>query len=143
MNQCEISQRISGMTNDPELDVLFNGSCPICRAEIAHYADHAKDHDIAIRWIDVSDPNERGNCHGLDADRSLRRLHAAGPDGPLLEGVDAFIAVWQRLPRWRGLAWLCAMPLVRPLAHFLYEHVAARTLYHWNKRRSKTRLMQH
>ena len=39
-------------------------------------------------------------------------------------GVAAFIAIWQRLSYWRYLALIIKLPLLQPLAAFLYDRFA-------------------
>lgn len=116
----------------PPLSVLYNGSCPICSAEIAHYRAMAPD-DAALAWIDVS--RDDASDFGVDPDRALRRLHAREPGGPLLAGVDGFIALWQRLPRYRWLARLSRLPLIKQGLSLVYERILAPWLYHRHLRR--------
>ncbi len=118
--------------------VYYNGSCPVCAFEVGRYRRAAVATGAPLEWIDVSlQENARVLApYGLSCDDAYRRMTAVvdGAGEPLL-GLDAFIAIWARLP---GLIWaakLFTWPVIRPVSAFFYEHVAARLIYLWNKRR--------
>jgi predicted DCC family thiol-disulfide oxidoreductase YuxK len=51
-------------------------------------------------------------------------------------GVPAFAALWDEIPRYRWLAAVVRLPVVRQIAAGSYE-VLATILYAWNKRRER------
>ena len=55
---------------------------------------------------------------------ALRRLHVSDQAGTIYIGIDAFIAIWKILPRWRLLALICAIPGVRSILSLLYNKFA-------------------
>ena len=83
-----------------ELDtkVYFNNSCSICRFEINHY----KKLNNEINWIDVTQNSEAEKETSKKANQLIRRLHARH-NGELLEGIDAFLLIWSKLPRYNWL----------------------------------------
>ena len=115
------------------LTVLYNDRCPICRAEIAHYRRLAARHDAPIRFADLHEAPL--SEWGLDRDRAMRRLHAVQGEA-LLDGVDAFLAMWRALPYWRWLARIVALPGPRHLAALVYDRVLAPWLYARSRRRA-------
>lgn len=118
--------------------VVHKGSCPICSREIAQYRRLAARHGVAIGWLDASAPGSPLAPLGLDPDQAARRLHLL-EEGRLLAGVDAFAALWARLPGWRLLARTIRLPGVRQVAAFVYEGILAPLLYHWHRRRLSRR----
>ena len=121
--------------------VCYNGSCPVCAAEIAHYRKLAGEAGGLV-FLDVASDREAAARLGIEGEEGFRRLHALDDDGRLVAGVEAFLAVWDRLPRYRPLARLVRLPLVRPVAELLYERVAAPLLFTWHRRRQR-RAVQH
>ena len=53
-------------------------------------------------------------------------------DGRLLVGIPAFAAIWDRLPRYRWLATISRLPILRRLLPWIYEPIAF-CLYHWGQ----------
>ncbi|MCR9220297.1 MAG: DUF393 domain-containing protein [Alphaproteobacteria bacterium] len=118
---------------------LYHGACPICGTEVAHYRQYAAERALPLGWQDVSDGADAPllAAHGVDREAAKRRLHVVTADGRLLAGVDAFQALWAEMPRYRWLARLVGLPIVRPLAELVYERLLAPALYRFNRRRGR------
>lgn len=100
--------------------VYFDSACPRCSVEIGHCA--ALDRNNQVNFVDVS--QESANLgEALIFDAARRRFHVRLPDGQLLSGAHAFIAVWRTLPGWRRLARMAALPGVPSLLESLYRVV--------------------
>ncbi|MEC5216709.1 putative DCC family thiol-disulfide oxidoreductase YuxK [Actimicrobium sp. GrIS 1.19] len=100
------------------LQVMFDGSCPLCRREVGVYRDLTP--SAPIQWVDVSDPN---NLLPSGAERAvfMARFHVRTADGRLLGGAAAFVALWLTLPGWRWLGRFGALPGVTPLLEVVYR----------------------
>jgi predicted DCC family thiol-disulfide oxidoreductase YuxK len=102
----------------PALTVLYDGSCPLCRAEIGVYRGLAPDKPLC--FADVSDP-ARELPTGLSREALLARFHVQHADGHVESGARAFLALWATLPGWRWLARLGCLPGVPVLMEGLYR----------------------
>ncbi|MFN4042689.1 demethoxyubiquinone hydroxylase family protein [Limnobacter sp.] len=91
----------------PCVEVYFDGSCPMCRREIAVYQNITPDQPIA--WVDVSKPDTL-LPQGQSKEQLMARFHTRTVQGELLSGAAAFVHVWAQLPGWRVLAWLAKVP---------------------------------
>ncbi|WP_300035896.1 thiol-disulfide oxidoreductase DCC family protein [uncultured Roseobacter sp.] len=117
-----------------ETAVLYNDACPVCAKEIRHYAGISEKQALAIRYDDLNDA-ARLQSWGLTADQAARRLHVR-KNGQVLDGIPAFIALWQDIPRYRWLARLVSLPGVHITARLLYDHILAPLLYRRHLARS-------
>jgi predicted DCC family thiol-disulfide oxidoreductase YuxK len=85
----------------PPLTVLYDGACPLCRREIGLYQGMRS--NAPLCFADVSD-TAQSLPPGTTRVQLLARFHVRRPDGQLLSGAEAFLALWATLPGWRWLA---------------------------------------
>lgn len=102
--------------------VYYDGKCGLCSKEIAHYRKIANEDQFI--WLDIAHDAQSLDILGVSQMDALRRLHATDRMGRLHIGVDAFILIWQQLPRWRLLAILVSLPVVHHIATMLYNRFA-------------------
>lgn len=119
-----------------ETRVLYNDDCPVCSFEIGHYRRHAERSGLPVRFDALSGPELAR--WGVTQDAAARRLHVL-KNGERLDGVDAFIALWQAMPRYRALAYVVSRPLIRPAAALIYDRILAPALYRAHRRRQARR----
>ena len=93
-------------TPTPTCAVFYDGSCPLCTAEIGLY--RKQDAAGALTLVDVSQVAELPQ--GLTQAAAMARFHVVTPQGRLLSGAAAFAEVWRALPGWRWLARLSDLP---------------------------------
>ena len=87
--------------------IYFDGSCPLCRGEIAHY--RGTDRAGALCFVDVS-ATDASLPSGLTQQQAMQRFYVRAGNGKLLSGAAAFVEVWSRLPKWRWAARAAALP---------------------------------
>jgi len=102
------------MTPPASCTVYFDGACPVCRREIAHYR-RQRGAD-AIAWVDASSCDDAALGSGLERAVVLSRFHVREADGSLASGAAAFVAIWRRLP---AFGWLAALASSRPMLALL------------------------
>ena len=106
-------------TSDKELTVFFDGGCPVCRREIGFY-QRRRGAD-RISWSDVSKTDGVSLPPGLNQKSALARFHVQTRDGELIDGGDAFRAVWRTLPAFRPLGLVLGLPGLRTLLNVAYD----------------------
>jgi len=88
----------------PALTVLYDGSCPLCRREIAVYRDlQPVQPGSPVCFADISDAHVP-LPPGTTREQLLARFHVQARDGELHSGAQAFLRLWAALPGWRWLA---------------------------------------
>ena len=102
------------------MKVYFNNSCKICRAEIDLYK---KEKIQEIDWIDITDNSSAEKEISRTDKELLRRLHVK--DGEkVLQGAEAFLVVWKKIPKYRFLYNFFKLPIIFSLFSIVYEIVA-------------------
>lgn len=119
-----------------ETRVLYNDDCPVCSFEIGHYRDYARKSGLPLRFDALTGPDL--DRWGVTRDAAARRLHVL-KDGQVLTGVDAFVALWSEMPRYRWLARVVTLPAVRPVARLVYDGLLAPLLYRMHLARDRRR----
>mgnify|MGYP006130160411 FL=1 len=111
------------------MKVYFNNSCKICKAEINLY----KKQDVHdIEWVDITN-NRNAELETQKNDRTLlRRLHVKDGNN-IIDGAEAFLLVWKKIPKYRFLYNFFKTPIIFNLFSFFYE-IAAYFLYLKNKK---------
>ena len=114
------------------MKVYFNNSCKICRSEINLYK---KENIEEIDWIDITN-NELAEKETDKNDKQLlRRLHVKD-NNKVLEGAEAFLYVWQKIPKYRFLYKFFKLPIIFTIFNYGYE-IVAYFLYLKNKKQLK------
>ena len=114
------------------MKVYFNNSCKICRAEINLYK---KENIKEIDWIDITN-NSNAEIETSKNDKELlRRLHIK--DGnKIIEGAEAFLLVWKKIPKYKFLYYFFKLPIIFTIFKIGYEIIAF-FLYLKNKKQLK------
>ena len=106
------------MPDQSAATVYFDGSCPLCRAEISLYRKQVKADTLC--FVDVSNPTVALG-EDLDQEQAMRRFHVRMEDGRPVSGATAFVEIRKRLPRWRWAARATVTLGMLPLLETAYE----------------------
>ena len=110
--------------NVRSMTVWYDGSCPLCRAEIGALAD--ADADGVLRLVDCSPPgfdDPDARAAGVDRSAMMRALHARDADGRWHVGVDAFEAIYRAVGI-ESVARLWGHPWLKPVLVRIYPWIA-------------------
>lgn len=114
------------MTNrNWDVEVFFDGDCPLCAREIAFL--RARDRSNRIRFTDIAAPGFEPEALGLDRDALMARIHGRLPDGSTIEGVEVFRRLYTAIGLGPVVA-LTRLPGLRALLDAAYATFAANRL---------------
>jgi len=114
------------------MKVYFNNSCKICRTEINLYKkENIKD----IDWIDITNNSQAEKETSKNDKELLRRLHVK-EDNQVIQGAEAFLYLWKKIPKFRFLYNFFKLPIIFTIFKYGYE-VIAFFLYLKNKKQLK------
>ena len=111
------------------MKVFFNNSCKICRSEINLYKkENIKD----IDWIDITNNSDAEKETYTSDKELLRRLHVK-ENGKIIQGAEAFLYVWKKIPKYKFLYKFFKLPIIFTIFKYAYEMIAF-LLYLKNKK---------
>jgi uncharacterized protein (TIGR01777 family) len=114
-----LSPRAAGLA---EANVYYDSHCSFCNAEIGHYCRLKEKEGAPVSFLPVSEvPADTLAAYGLPPQEMNRRLYLTTPDGGIISGADAMLAIWDRFPRYRKFARLFRLPGFHLFACFLYD----------------------
>lgn len=108
-----------------EIEVFFDGGCPLCTREMNLLRRWDRHHKI--RFTDILSPDFRCDTTGKSHDELMARIHGRLPDGSLIEGVEVF----RRLYAAVGFGWIVAVTRwfgISQLMNFGYRIFASNRL---------------
>jgi len=106
------------MHDYPRPTVFYDGGCPLCSREIAHY--RRLDHNANLRWVDITRDREALGAYGLDLETAMQRFHVLDARGHWKAGAWGFDEMWAHLPRYRWLSKFLRLTRALPLLDRLY-----------------------
>ncbi len=114
------------------MKVYFNNSCKICKAEIDLYKKEKVD---GIDWIDITNNNLAERETSKSDKQLLRRLHVI-ENQKVIEGAEAFLILWKKMPKYKFLYNFFKLPIIFNIFSLVYELIAF-FLYIKNKKQLK------
>ena len=128
MSQAETARDAALRTVAPgwEIRVFYDGECPLCAREVRllERLDRGRQR---IAFEDIARSGFEAGHYGLTQRALMDRIHAALPDGRIVEGVEVFRRAYAAV----GLGWLLAptrWPGVRQLSEAAYRFFARNRL---------------
>ncbi len=117
-----------------KITVFYDGACPSCRRDRDRYEAMAgKEAQDELCWFDISGQDAELRRLGIDPHLALTELHLRDENQRIVSELDAYLLLMRRVPRLKPLAWIIALPLIRPLLARLYHWMVMRRLHRSNR----------
>lgn len=113
-----------------QIEVFFDGDCPLCRREMGLL--RWLDRRGRIRFTDIAAPEFDPRPLGTTWDVLMERMHVRFPDGRWVEGVEAFRQLYAAVG-WGPVVALTRLPGVSQALNWGYR-VFARNRLKWTGR---------
>jgi predicted DCC family thiol-disulfide oxidoreductase YuxK len=110
---------------DFEVEVFYDGACPLCMREIRML--RRRDHRARIRFTDIAAETFDAGAQGLTWEALMDRIHGRLPDGTLIEGVEVFRRLYAAVG-FSALATLSRAPGVSQFLDLAYRLFAKNRL---------------
>jgi predicted DCC family thiol-disulfide oxidoreductase YuxK len=82
--------------------IFYDGSCGLCKREIAHYQKLDKGNKIT--WVDIVSAEVELKKMGIRFVDAMEIIHGVNEKGEVVKGVENFFMIWEQLPQYRWLA---------------------------------------
>lgn len=99
--------------------VFYDGSCPLCRSEIRFLG--RQEGSQVFEFDDISKRSRGDVAEGLSCELAMKRMHVQKPDGEIVSGARAFLAMWGALPRYRSIARALSVPPIPAVLEAAYR----------------------
>jgi len=116
---------LDGETADFDIEVFYDGACPLCMREIRLLQGRDRRH--RIRFVDIAADGFDATSVGLTWEALMARIHGRLPDGTLVEGVEVFRRLYTAIGLGRLVA-LTRLPGIRQLLDLAYRVFAKNRL---------------
>ena len=111
-----------------KLTVFYDGACPVCVRDRRWYTKLEGKTQDSVQWLDITGRGDELRRQGVDPNSALRELHVKDDQGKIHREMDAYILLMSRVVLLKPLAWLIALPVIRPTLAWLYHRWVARRL---------------
>ncbi|TWT31047.1 hypothetical protein KOR34_44210 [Posidoniimonas corsicana] len=109
-----------------EIEVFYDGDCPLCQREIAML--RRWDKRERIEFTDIAAPGFDPGPLGVDMPTLMAEIHGRLPSGELIRGVEVFRRLYSATG-WGLLVAPTRLPVVRGLLDMAYRFFARRRLW--------------
>lgn len=99
------------MKTEQKLKVYYDGLCVLCSKEMDHYKRQKGAESII--FLDICSKDFNATDEGVDPIQVHKIMHVRRTDGSLATKVDAFIEIWNVLPKYNLAAQIAKNRLVR------------------------------
>ncbi len=110
---------------DYDIEVFFDGDCPLCRREIDFLK--RRDHANRIRATDISSADFVASDYGTDFHTLMAEIHGRLPCGAWITGVEVFRRLYGAIGFGR-IVMLTRLPLIRQILDLGYRVFARNRL---------------
>ena len=111
------------ITATPELTLYYDGSCPLCLAEVAFL--QSRNAQGLLAFVDVTHREFEAAVHQMSCEAAMAQIHGRTADGQVLVGVPVFAKAYQ-LAKLPVLAWILSrrwlMPILQPAYVWFARH---------------------
>lgn len=101
-------------------NVYYDGTCPMCNVFASKVNTSSKNQEFVLL-----DANKNNLPSNISKERVLKEIHVVSEDGQIYRNSDAIMKILETYPRWRFIARLGKLPVIRQLMWLSYKFIAA------------------
>ncbi|QBG37234.1 thiol-disulfide oxidoreductase DCC family protein [Litorilituus sediminis] len=108
-------------TKPEKLTVFYDGACPKCVKDRRFYQRLAGKGGELVDWLDINGKDNLLVSLGIAPEKALTELHIQLANGEIQSELDAYITLMKRVWLLKPIAWIIALPFIRPYLAKLYH----------------------
>ncbi|MEM7454955.1 MAG: DUF393 domain-containing protein [Planctomycetota bacterium] len=124
-NSADLRSKRSITADSKQLEVFFDGDCPLCKREIA-LLKHKADNDRIV-FVDIAESDFKASEFGKQSDEFMRVIQGRIGGTQWVSGVEVFRQIYSRLG-WNRLTSVSRWPVISQALAFGYR-IFARLRY--------------
>ncbi len=113
------------LTDRQEIELFFDGGCPLCKREISLLK--RLDKSGKIKFVDISSESFQPASYGMTFDMFMKEINARLGDGTWIKGVEVFRKLYEAVG-FKLLVKVSRFPLISHLLDFGYKVFAKNRL---------------
>ncbi len=106
----------------PELTILFDGDCPLCKREIRFLRRRDRERN-RLGFEDIAEPGYDPSRYGLTLAEADAKIHAVKADGTVITGLEVFRIAYRAVGLGVLMSWT-GWPGLRTIADAAYRWFA-------------------
>jgi predicted DCC family thiol-disulfide oxidoreductase YuxK len=110
---------------DWDIEVFYDGACPLCLREIRFL--RRWDRRVRIQFRDIASADFKPSDYGKTLEMFMSEIHGRLPDGTWIRGVDVFRRLYTAIGL-GPLVWITRLPVVAGLLDRIYRVFARNRL---------------
>ena len=111
-----------------KLIVYYDGACPSCVKDRRFYERLAGRTGVDVEWFDITGRDQELSDLGIDPLAAMQELHVRDGEGTIHREMDAYILLMSRVVLLKPVAWLIALPFIRPVLAAVYHRWVTKRL---------------
>ncbi len=121
------------MNSSDKISIYYDGDCPSCIRDRDNYCRLAGNKADNMQWVNISGQEKLLEAQGIDPQKALLELHISvqetdGSKPIILSEMDAYILLMQRTRLLNPVAFIIALPVIKPMLARLYHFLVHRRL---------------
>jgi predicted DCC family thiol-disulfide oxidoreductase YuxK len=102
-----------------KVKVFYDGACPSCQRDRRWYDFFARKN--SVDWCDITGRDDELRQQGIDPDDALTQLHVENAEGRIVNDIEAYQLLFDRILIFKPVAWLMGLPWIKEWLRLVYR----------------------
>ena len=118
--------------------VLYDGACPTCVEDRKRYQSwqqvkNETSGSDQVHWLDLNQAPDVLAQFSISEQAAISELHLIIDGKIVVKELDAYIVLFRQIPKFKIVAWLIGLPVIKPLLAKYYRYRVQKRLKRTNR----------